>query len=188
MFIDCLLETSCYAAEVGQNYSERKVEWVQDRQQVMSDPVSVSQVHQQFSNCLCVAVHPLRVVRWWSDASAGEEAAQEKSPKPETDVCQAAQGRPAAEVQYRTAKSTFIRGLHSSSFIHLINFIPLLFLYLSDSSLTNIWRRTQEKLKNRHKPWIWIQTFTSVCFPPSRFVSAPPRVPRFLRCGARLRL
>lgn len=33
LFIDCLLETSCYAAEVGQNYSERKVESVRDRQQ-----------------------------------------------------------------------------------------------------------------------------------------------------------
>uniref|UniRef100_A0A3Q2DN98 P2X purinoceptor n=2 Tax=Cyprinodon variegatus TaxID=28743 RepID=A0A3Q2DN98_CYPVA len=33
VFIDWLLETSCYSAEVGQNYSEKKVESVQDTQQ-----------------------------------------------------------------------------------------------------------------------------------------------------------
>ncbi|XP_013870076.1 P2X purinoceptor 7 [Austrofundulus limnaeus] len=33
VFLDWLIETSCYAAEVGQNYSERKVESVQDQQQ-----------------------------------------------------------------------------------------------------------------------------------------------------------
>ncbi|MEQ2205159.1 hypothetical protein XENOCAPTIV_027121, partial [Xenoophorus captivus] len=33
VFIDWLLETSCYSAEVGQSYSERKVESVQDTQQ-----------------------------------------------------------------------------------------------------------------------------------------------------------
>ncbi|KAM9743487.1 P2X purinoceptor 7 isoform 1-T1 [Menidia menidia] len=33
VFIDWLIETSCYSAEVGQNYSERKVESVPDTQQ-----------------------------------------------------------------------------------------------------------------------------------------------------------
>ncbi|XP_037536101.1 P2X purinoceptor 7 [Nematolebias whitei] len=33
VFLDWLIETSCYAAESGQNYSERKVESVQDNQQ-----------------------------------------------------------------------------------------------------------------------------------------------------------
>lgn len=39
VFLDWLIETSCYAAEVGQNYSERKVESVQDQQQVKNSPV-----------------------------------------------------------------------------------------------------------------------------------------------------
>lgn len=36
ILIDWLIGTSCYSAEVGQNYSEKKVEAVQDKQKVMN--------------------------------------------------------------------------------------------------------------------------------------------------------
>lgn len=36
MLIDWLIGTSCYSVEVGQNYSEKKVEAVQDKQKVMN--------------------------------------------------------------------------------------------------------------------------------------------------------
>lgn len=35
ILIDWLIGTSCYSAEVGQNYAEKKVESVQDKQKVM---------------------------------------------------------------------------------------------------------------------------------------------------------
>lgn len=34
IMIDWLIQTSCYSEEVGQNYSEKKVESVQDKQKV----------------------------------------------------------------------------------------------------------------------------------------------------------
>lgn len=36
ILIDWLIGTSCYSAEVGQNYAEKKVESVQDQQKVMT--------------------------------------------------------------------------------------------------------------------------------------------------------
>lgn len=36
ILIDWLIGTSCYSAEVGQDYSKKKVEAVQDKQKVMT--------------------------------------------------------------------------------------------------------------------------------------------------------
>jgi len=102
VLLDWLIETSCYAAEVGQKYSERKVESVRDSQQVkktvdvtvfvLNDNVKINILF----TCVCVAVHPLCFLRGWEEAPTGEEIAQEKFTRRQNNNCPTTQGNPAA--------------------------------------------------------------------------------------------
>lgn len=54
--------------------------------------------------CDCVAVHPMRILRWWEQRSAGEGIKEEKFTRRQADVCSATQGKPAGERSMRTSR------------------------------------------------------------------------------------
>lgn len=94
VFIDWLIGTSCYSAEAGQNYLEKKVESVRDNQKVKTRFIwflmtFLMSLNSDSVTCPCVAACPLRVLRRREEHSAGEEVTEEKFTRHETDVSSA---------------------------------------------------------------------------------------------------